>query len=322
MTVEKIKALLNACYQAKRARELLPALPKGVTSAYIQYLDAIERLEREGVRVKVSDISDALHLPRPGVTRTVGEMEEKDYLQKSASAEDGRVTYLTITEQGESSRRHSTSSFLPSLRRCSAIFPMRTRHAPSAPFRRFTTSWPKGGLPLSTDHSDFTQGSILKKLSLFMLPVLGALILQAAYGAVDLLVVGQFGSTAGLSAVSTGSQILNLVTFVVTQLAMGVTVLIARYLGEKRPEQIGAVLGGAAVVFTILSVGIFILLVGFARPISVLMQAPEEAIDLTVSYVRICGGGIFSSSRIICSPPSLEDSATAARRSCSCWWRA
>lgn len=144
-----------------------------------------------------------------------------------------------------------------------------------------------------TGSSDFTQGSILKKLSLFMLPVLGALILQAAYGAVDLLVVGQFGSTAGLSAVSTGSQVLNLVTFVVTQLAMGVTVLIARYLGEKRPEQIGAVLGGAAVVFTILSAGIFVLLVGFARPISVLMQAPEEAVSLTASYVRICGGGIF-----------------------------
>ena len=51
-------------------------------------------------------------------------------------------------------------------------------------------------------NNDFTQGSILKKLSLFMLPVLGALNLQAAYGAVDLLVVGQFGSTAGLSAVS------------------------------------------------------------------------------------------------------------------------
>ena len=75
-----------------------------------------------------------------------------------------------------------------------------------------------------------------------MLPVLGALVLQAAYGAVDLLVVGHFGSTAGLSAVSTGSQLLNLVTFVVTQLAMGVTVLIARYIGEKKPQQIGAVL--------------------------------------------------------------------------------
>ena len=146
---------------------------------------------------------------------------------------------------------------------------------------------------MNPDKTDFTQGSILKKLSLFMLPVLGSLILQAAYGAVDLLVVGQFGSTAGLSAVSTGSQVLNLVTFVVTQLAMGVTVLIARYLGEKREGQIGAVLGGAGVVFAILSVGLFILLVGFARPIAVLMQAPEEAVDLTASYVRICGSGIF-----------------------------
>ena len=84
------------------------------------------------------------------------------------------------------------------------------------------------------DKMDFTQGSILKKLLRFMVPILGALILQAAYGAVDLLVVGRFGSTSGLSGVSTGSQVLNLVTFVVTQLAMGITVLIARYLGEKK----------------------------------------------------------------------------------------
>ena len=117
--------------------------------------------------------------------------------------------------------------------------------------------------------------------------------LQAAYGAVDLLVVGRFGSTSGLSAVSTGSQVLNLVTFVVTQLAMGITVLIARYLGEKRQEQIGMVLGGAAVVFALISAGLFIVMVGLARPISVLMQAPEEAVNLTASYVRICGSGIF-----------------------------
>ena len=97
------------------------------------------------------------------------------------------------------------------------------------------------------DKADFTQGSILKKLIAFMMPVLGALILQAAYGAVDLLVVGRFGSTSGLSAVSTGSQVLNLVTFVVIQFAMGITVLIARYLGEKRPDQIGSVIGGSAV---------------------------------------------------------------------------
>ena len=146
---------------------------------------------------------------------------------------------------------------------------------------------------MTNDKADFTQGNILKKLVAFMMPILGALILQAAYGAVDLLVVGRFGSTSGLSAVSTGSQVLNLVTFVVIQFAMGITVLIARYLGEKRPERIGAVIGGGAVVFTMMSVALFIAMVGFARPISVLMQAPAEAVDLTASYVRICGAGIF-----------------------------
>lgn len=143
------------------------------------------------------------------------------------------------------------------------------------------------------EKTDFTQGSILKKLAYFMIPILGALVLQAAYGAVDLLVVGRFGSTSGLSAVSTGSQVLNLVTFVVTQLAMGITVLIARYLGEKRSEAIGPVIGGAVVVFALISAGLFVLMVCFARPISVLMQAPAEAVDLTSVYVRICGSGIF-----------------------------
>lgn len=142
-------------------------------------------------------------------------------------------------------------------------------------------------------NSDFTQGSIFKKLVAFMIPVLGALVLQAAYGAVDLLVVGRFGTTAGLSAVSTGSQVLNLVTFVITQFAMGITVLIARYIGEKKQENIGALIGGATVLFSIVSVILFIIMVLFATPISILMQAPLEALNLTSMYVRICGAGIF-----------------------------
>lgn len=146
---------------------------------------------------------------------------------------------------------------------------------------------------MNKEKSDFTQGSILKKLIPFMIPILGALVLQAAYGAVDLLVVGRFGSTAGLSAVSTGSQILNLVTFVITQLAMGITVLIARYIGEKSTGQIGELLGGAVTVFAIISAALFVVMVFFAKQLAVLMQAPQEAISLTTVYVRICGGGIF-----------------------------
>ena len=141
--------------------------------------------------------------------------------------------------------------------------------------------------------SDFTQGSILGKLVPFMLPILGALILQAAYGAVDLLVVGRFGTTSGLSSVSTGSQVLNLVTFVITQSAMGITVLIARYIGEKKQQQIGALIGGSIVVFAMISAVLFVVMICFSRPIAVLMQAPAEAVSLTSMYVKIFGGGIF-----------------------------
>lgn len=101
MTSQNIKDLLDACYQGKRVRELLSPLPRGVRPSYVQYLDVIETLESHGVRVKVSDISDTLHLPRPGVTRTVKEMEDKGYLRKIASEEDGRVTYLAITDSGK-----------------------------------------------------------------------------------------------------------------------------------------------------------------------------------------------------------------------------
>lgn len=100
MTVELIKRMMDACYQAKRARELLPPLPAGVASSYIQYLDVVLTMESQNVPARVSDISDALVLPRPGVTRTVKEMEKKGYLKKIASAEDGRVTYISVTEAG------------------------------------------------------------------------------------------------------------------------------------------------------------------------------------------------------------------------------
>lgn len=101
MTVEKVKRMMDACYLAKRIRDMLPKLPKGVLPSYIHYLDVIIELEKKGIQVKVSDISDTLKIPRPGVTKTVKEMEEKGYLKKQSSKEDGRITYITITDKGQ-----------------------------------------------------------------------------------------------------------------------------------------------------------------------------------------------------------------------------
>ncbi|MBQ4236692.1 MAG: MATE family efflux transporter [Treponema sp.] len=143
------------------------------------------------------------------------------------------------------------------------------------------------------EKTDFTQGSIFKKLISFMSPIFGALVLQAMYGAVDVIIVGHFGTTEGISAVSTGSNILNFVVFTVAGLSMGITVLIGRYIGEKKTGRIPQVIGGAICFLSVIAVIIGILMLIFARQISMLLQAPEEALDLTCTYVRICGGGIF-----------------------------
>lgn len=112
MTNEKIKRMLDACYLAKRIREMLPPLPEGVMPSYIKYLEAVQTLEKNSSHVRVSDISDALDLPRPGVTRTVKEMEQKGYLRKLASPDDRRVTYISITEEGrELSRKYDENYF-------------------------------------------------------------------------------------------------------------------------------------------------------------------------------------------------------------------
>lgn len=117
--------MLDACYQAKRIRELLPPLPQGVTTSYIQYLDNIHALEKQGIQVKISDISDVMNLPRPGVTRTVKEMETKGYLRKISSPDDGRVTYISITEEGKNCHRNIMSIILENCFLISVRYPKR-----------------------------------------------------------------------------------------------------------------------------------------------------------------------------------------------------
>ena len=112
MTNEKIKSMLDACYQAKRIREMLPTLPEGIVSSHIRYMDMIQKLQKQKDHVKVSDLSDVLNIPRPGVTRTIKEMEKKGLVQKTASPDDGRVTYLSLTDHGkEISEKYNENYF-------------------------------------------------------------------------------------------------------------------------------------------------------------------------------------------------------------------
>ena len=110
-----IKQMFDACYMAKRTRDMLPPLPEGVQPSYIHCLDCILGLEEKGKQVRISDLSEFLNIPRPGVTRTVKEMEAGGYLQKAASEEDGRITYLTITDAGKKLSETDNAQFFAQL---------------------------------------------------------------------------------------------------------------------------------------------------------------------------------------------------------------
>ena len=138
---------------------------------------------------------------------------------------------------------------------------------------------------------DFTQGAILPALLKFALPVLLALLLQAMYGAVDLQVVGRFGTAADISAVSTGSQIMQSITIIITGLAMGVTVLLGQKIGEGRPEEAGAAVGSGICLFGVLTLAVMAVMLLAAPWTASLLKAPADAFAGTVIYVRICSAG-------------------------------
>lgn len=138
---------------------------------------------------------------------------------------------------------------------------------------------------------NFTEGKIFAPLVRFALPVLLALFLQTMYGAVDLLVVGQFGTSADVSAVSTGSLVMHTVTVVITSLAMGLTVLVGRKIGEGLKEAAGKIIGSGIWLFAVIAVVLSVVMVFAAPALAQIMHAPPEAFDKTVTYIKICSAG-------------------------------
>ena len=158
---------------------------------------------------------------------------------------------------------------------------------------RFLSGFFIGGEDMQRSN-DFTTGRILGPLIRFMVPVFLAMFLQAMYGAVDLLIVGQFARSLDVSAVSTGSQMMMTITNLVTSFAMGTTILLGQRIGEGRGRDGGEVVGSSICLFGTIAAVFTVLIPVFCKPLSSVMNAPDEAFDATASYIRICGlGSVF-----------------------------
>lgn len=139
----------------------------------------------------------------------------------------------------------------------------------------------------------FTEGAILVPLLKFSLPILCAIFLQAMYGAVDLIIVGQFGDASGVSAVATGGQIMQTITGIITGLTMGTTVLLGQKIGVQNKSGAAKTMGASICIFTAIAIILTILLLIFARPLATLLNTPMEAFEKTVQYTIICSSGLI-----------------------------
>lgn len=140
--------------------------------------------------------------------------------------------------------------------------------------------------------NSFTEGPILSPLIRFTVPIILALLLQAMYGAVDLMVVGQFAGDAGsVSAVSTGSTMMNLPMMLVFGLTMGSTVLIGQKIGEKQFDEAGQIVGASVALFAVIALIITALMLLVVHPFAQIMKVPPEAYNSTIEYVMICACG-------------------------------
>lgn len=141
------------------------------------------------------------------------------------------------------------------------------------------------------ESQNFTEGKLFVPLLQFAMPTLAAMFLQTMYGAVDMMVVGQFAAAADASAISTGSWIMTLITSFVMGIAVGTTVLLGRRLGEGKHQEAGGIIGASVILFGAMSAVVTVVMVAFAPGIARMMHTPAEAMEATITYIRICSAG-------------------------------
>ena len=142
------------------------------------------------------------------------------------------------------------------------------------------------------ESTNLTEGNVKRVLLSFAVPFFMSYAMQAAYGAVDLFVVGKFCQTSAVSAVSIGSQAMQLITSFVVGISMGTTVLIGRSSGENDRAMIKKTIQSSVWILFILSFVLTLLMLLNGQTIAVWMQTPAKALAETKTYIHICSIGI------------------------------
>jgi putative MATE family efflux protein len=140
---------------------------------------------------------------------------------------------------------------------------------------------------------NFTEGNIARQLLLLSLPFMASNALQVLYSTIDMIIVGHYVGTPGLSAVSQSSQIVNFATMLCLGFSNAGQVLIAQALGAKKRREMNDVIGtllGYVLTLSLVLTGV--ILVARVAILDV-MNIPEESYDMAMQYLVICTSGLI-----------------------------
>ncbi len=144
-----------------------------------------------------------------------------------------------------------------------------------------------------TIQKNFLSGSIARQLFTFMLPFMASSALQVLYSTIDMMIVGEYVGTAGLSAVAQSSQILNFATMICLGFSNAGQVMISQALGAGKREKMNQIIGTLFSVITLMAVIMSVLFLTFRAWILEVMNIPPESYAYAESYLVICGAGLF-----------------------------
>ena len=140
---------------------------------------------------------------------------------------------------------------------------------------------------------NFTTGSIPKQLLWFMLPFMASNALQVLYSTIDMIIVGEYVGTFGLSAVSQSSMIVNFATMVCLGFSNAGQVLISQAIGAQKNEELSDIIGTLFSMILAIGVGISIIILIFRVQILDLLNMPKESYKMSMDYLVICAAGLF-----------------------------
>ena len=139
---------------------------------------------------------------------------------------------------------------------------------------------------------DMIHGPLLGKILLFTLPLMASSILQLLFNAADIIVVGRYAGSDALAAVGSTGALINLLTNMFIGFSVGANVLVARYYGAGKPDEVSETVHTSVMLSIIGGVLLAVIGIIFASPLLELMGTPENVLPLAALYVRIYFAGM------------------------------